>query len=194
MPYVTVDQVRSYSVKLDAVPDADILRAMAWFESKFEGRVGVAFDLRERTVAVDGSGRRDQRLPNYPIRSVLAVSVDNGSTATDFTVEELADLLPLDTGYLRRQSLGYWPQGCSNIVVTYEHGFDSADFPEIADACLVETTDKLLQDVTNARADRRTYVAGEGTSRILEKGIFETRIANKVVEELRARFHVPAMA
>ena len=186
MAYVTIAQVRARPGMSDEgkFPDDDIEMAIAWFESKFEGRVGVAFDAREVTVTVDGSGRRDQRLPYWPIRSVSAVTVDNGGdTDTGFTVDEVADLVVTGTGYVRRRSLGSFPRGESNITFEIVHGLDFADFPEIVDACLVEVEDKLKADVTSGRGTRRVFVAGEGTATIFEKGTFETRVANKVVED-----------
>lgn len=91
-------------------------------ESVIEQALGrrVGFVPRFRRVVLSGNGLDVVNLPDYFVRSVRSVTVDD---ETAFSAGELADLAPA-SGQLT-STLRTWTRGTRNIVVSYEHGLDS---------------------------------------------------------------------
>ena len=200
MAYVTLAEVRALVFLADVAkfPDAALTSAVAWFEEKFEGYVGVAFAPRAVTERLDGSGCSTLILGHYPIQSVTAVRVYSSATAsTAFTGPELADLVIRDSGVINRYSGSAFPAGTDNIAVDYVHGF-AATPADVKDACLVAVREKLLEDATGARENRQFAVATEaGVVRTSLPGPdrpFGLPSVDQVANSYRERYRVPAIA
>lgn len=166
--YVTVAEVRAMPGMADGAkfPDADIVNAIEWFESKFEEYSGVAWAPRSASDWVDGTGSRWLGLPRFPVISLQSVKVySDATTFVAYSAAELADIRISVTGYLLRVGLGYWPWGRQNILVDYTFGYSPTPL-WVKDAALMAIADKLRSDLTNSRA-RTQYATetGEGIIR-----------------------------
>lgn len=196
--YVTVDEVRALPGMADdgKYPDTDVEAAIAWFETKFEGYVGVAFVRREATERLAG-GCTSIWLNHWPVRSVTAVRSFTSPTAnTAFTVDEVADLLIDDTGAVRRYAAGYWP---ADVELDYTHWLTATAPADVKDAALVAVSEKLTEDANRgARANRQFAVATqEGIVRSSMPGDgrpFGIPVVDQVANDYRNRYRAPAMA
>jgi hypothetical protein len=201
-----VEIVGGYYVPLGgvlAMPDmvgtsiASIVDAREWFESKVERYVGVAFVPRFARVALRGNGRPSLGLPHFPIRAVNSVGYYSGATLTPFTVGELADIvLPSETGFLARRTLGMWPT--ADMILEIEHGL-AAPPAELIDAALVAISDKLRRDQTPASRAGRVYavqteVGVERRTRTGPGHPFGIDDVDEVVVGLRDTYRVAAVA
>lgn len=194
--YVTIAEIRALK-NLDSVTkftDDELAQARAWFETKFENHVGMAFVPRTATDRLNGTGSTLLRLNHWPVRSVTAVRVfSTSTTSTAYTAGELADITEDAPGYLRRWSLGTFAAGLQNIEVDYTHGQEAPE-EDIKDVALVAIRDKLLKDQSGDRGNRHLGVAQEGVFVRNTKGPFFNDEVNDVADAYRARYRVPAMA
>lgn len=110
MAYMTATAVKSkYAVLTD--DDLDTIEAaIAEFEQIAEAYRGVAYEPRENTVTLRGSGLDGLLLPHPLVSEVETVTVD-GTAVTDFVLWGDDGIL---TGYC-------WTSG-AQVVVTYTHG------------------------------------------------------------------------
>ena len=196
MAYVSIEEVRTLKDMADEgkYPDVDIDAAIAWFETRFENHVGMAFVPRTATERL--SGRCSTlMLRHWPVRSITAVrSYTTPTVNVAFTVDELADLLFDPTGTVQRYSYGYWPH---DVEVDYVHG--QAEPPaDVRDAALVAVREKLLEDISGARGNRQFAVATQdGIVRSSTPGDdrpFGIPSVDVVAQAYRSRYRVPAMA
>jgi len=106
----------------------------------------VGFTLGEtddEDVTLEGTGEVLLELPNYPVRSVDAITVDGVAlTAADYTFTVLGQLrrryTGLDNPHLWDGSTIRWPDRGIDIVVTYSYGYASADIPAELTAVVAE--------------------------------------------------------
>lgn len=131
--YVTIPELRA----LDGLASsarctvAVLEAARDWFEDLVEHHCGVAYVRRYQRDQLDGTGTTALSLTRIHPRAVLSVSVSGtAQTAADFDLYDHGEI--------------YWPNstfsepstssGARNVVVTYEHGYDSppADLKDIA--------------------------------------------------------------
>lgn len=83
------------------------------------------FNSATSTITLDGTGTDALILHQLPVSAAGTVTV-NGTAVTDYELS--------DNGMLLRGSAGIdprpvWPSGRQNVVVTYDHGYASADLP-----------------------------------------------------------------
>lgn len=88
--------------------------------------------VTDETVTLNGSGRDRLVLPEFPVVSVTEVKTldDDGVE----TVLETTDYRVDASGILGRIDGWVWPSGIANVVVTYDHGYDTVP-ADIAAAC-----------------------------------------------------------
>lgn len=138
--------------------DAQINAAAAHFVSIVErevfGEGGEGFIPREFTVTLDGSGRSAIILPHAHISAIDTITVDDVA------------VLPVDLAYangiLRYLAGTYWTYGVANIVVTYTAGKYATCPPDVKDAVMWATRDRLLSQSDQAGIDvRRTSMNTE---------------------------------
>lgn len=200
--YVTIAELRALPNLGDEVAftDDDLAEARETFETTFEEFVGVAFVPRTDTYLATGDGTPSLMLPHYPVRSITAVRLfTTASDFTDYTTDELAELVPTEWGEVKRYTGRFWPWslfGAPNIQITYTHGFDAppADVKRAAKTAIQEA---LMQDNT-ARPDR-TY--GTATEGVFVRNIIEDENhpfglpgVDSVAVRYRKRYRVPAIA
>lgn len=83
------------------------------------------FNAGTSTVTLDGTGTDALVLPERPVSGVTAVTV-GGVAEPDFAFRPDGVLLRGSAGGFPRTT---WPEGRQNVEVTYEHGYETADFP-----------------------------------------------------------------
>lgn len=199
MAYVTIDEVRALKDMQDEgkYPDADVAAAIAWFETRFENHVGVAFAPRTASEWADGTGCAALWLDHWPVIDVTAVKTYTAATVfTAYTVDELADIRASSAGELRRVGLGTFAGGEQNILVEYSHGFETVP-DDIRDAALVAIREKLMEDFTGSRGNRQFSVATQdGIVRSSTPGDqrpFGIPAVDVVANDYRRRYRMPAM-
>lgn len=114
--------------KLDATNEktsAELFEAREVALRDIEAACGVAFRARYGKEAVDGTGHKRLKLRQPQLQQVLSVSIDG----EELSAEELEALTVDPAGILIRET--DWPEGASNVLVAYVHGFQG--FPEAAD-------------------------------------------------------------
>lgn len=125
------DARNSDDTLLDAskYPDADVARRRTEVEVECEEICDRAFVPRHRRVVLDGTGNSEITLPNSDVRRIRAVTVTDDSPAGvpyALTSTELSYLATVGTdGLIRRGDRGLFLEGVGNVIVEYEHGWDS---------------------------------------------------------------------
>lgn len=195
-PYVTLNEIRALPNLGDTAKftDFELTQAREWFETTFEGYVGMAFVPRTATERLSG-GRSTLMLKRWPVRSVQAVrSFTTATVSTAFTAAELADLLIDPTGEIRRYSSGTWP---ADVEVDYTHG-QLAPPADVKRAALIAIQERLLEDHSGRPTDR-TY--GTATDGVFIRSIlpgadkpFGLAGVDEVANRYRAKYWVPAVA
>lgn len=126
--FLTVQDVKDY-LKIehnfeDTLIENLINRATDFLEKKVLFR---GIKARSYTETYDGEGTAELFLNNYPVTSVTNVSIDGTVlNSTDYEVSK-------DTGIIR--FYGLFPEGSSNVTVTYTAGYDPVPDVYISD-CL----------------------------------------------------------
>lgn len=129
----------------------DLRAARDWFETAFEDYTGVAWVPRFARERVSGSGRSSLILPHRPVRSVLSVrTYTDAETYTTYTASELADIATGSIGVVKRVSLGVFAYGSDNLVVEYEHGYDSPP-PDVVTAAKYAIRERLIKGYVGNR-------------------------------------------
>lgn len=124
-PFITTADVVSYIGRGGPTDPALIMAADAACDM-IRDYTGQVFNRGTSTVSLDGTGTDAILLPQLPVRSAGTVSV-NGSPVTNYMLAENGCLFRGTTsGY---SSSTMWPQGRQNVTVTYDHGYDTDDFP-----------------------------------------------------------------
>jgi hypothetical protein len=124
--YFTPAEGRATDATFADLSDNQIIAARGEVEDEIEALTGVAFVPRTATATLDGAGRGLLLLPHMYVRSITSVRVwTDAITYTDYTADELADIVVSETGAISRFTLGYWPCGFQNLRVIYEHGMDA---------------------------------------------------------------------
>ena len=155
--YFTEAELRALPHMSDTTkfPTARCDAAAAYIVGIIEREVGTSFIARTVTDEVyDGTGDDELILNAWHIQSVTSAKV-NGVAVTG--------TLTARNGVLRRISSGStvdWPEGDSNITVTYEAGYSSTPPADVKEAALKGTRAHLLSTMANsAMDDRRTSLS-----------------------------------
>lgn len=130
----TVEVVGGFVTSLSAIQDklqkegddADAFTAREIALRAIEDACGVAFRPRYRKDTISGTGTGRLFLYSRMPRRILGVEIEG----TALSAEEVEALTVDPIGLLIREQR--WPEGRSNIVVTYEHGYSeytSAKYP-----------------------------------------------------------------
>ena len=107
-------------------PDAAVLAMRDRIAEAFEDITGVAFGTRATRYVCDGDGGIELWLPSMRCQAVSTAAIRERGTVTwtEFTPDELADLLLSANGRLIRETLGIWSYGQRNVRVDYTHGWE----------------------------------------------------------------------
>lgn len=149
--YLSETEARSLDSRfaLGATPlisSADIRRVRAETEDAIEAEAGVAFVQRFAQVTLDGSGKATLMVPHLHPRRVRSVrTYTTATTFTSYSAADLEDFAYARWGQIRRWSGAFAP-GQQNIVVAYEHGFDSPP-PLIRQAARMLFAVKMLEEL-----------------------------------------------
>lgn len=121
---------------------------------------GQPFNAGTATVVLDGTGTDSLLLPYLPVSAAGTVVVNSG-TITDYSLN--------DNGILYRGTAGQtltgltWPAGRQNVSVTFDYGYQTADFPRDVRMVALSIASRLLvQGVTTEEqvGDVRVKYAG----------------------------------
>jgi hypothetical protein len=115
-----------------AYDPTDLALAVAAVCEMIEDYCGRHFDSAERTETLDGNGKDELYLAEYPITLVDSVTID-GTAITDYVAL---------TQSLYREDL--FTAGRRNIVVVYTAGYESADMPSLLKLTAMQMTSDLL--------------------------------------------------
>lgn len=144
---VSVNEIRALPNLSDTAKfaNAELIAARRWFEDLAERHCNVAFVPRFRRVRVNGTGVSQLLPPDpMPIGLLSARTYTDATTYTAFDATDLADVLPAE-GYLTRSTRGVWTAGVENLVIEYEHGYQSPP-SDIKAQALVAIRAQLLND------------------------------------------------
>lgn len=116
-------------------PTIDIEETRARITDEFERICGVSFVPRYDRAVLHGSGRSYQHVytsqsPRHPALYLSSIrnveTLDTSSmTWSAFSGSDLAEIQIEPGGVIRRASGAAFPEGCSNVRVTYEYGMQS---------------------------------------------------------------------
>lgn len=124
-PFITTTDIVSYIGRGSAADPAMVMAADAACDI-VRDYTGQIFNRGTSTVALDGTGTDAILLPQLPVRTAGTVVV-NGTTITNYVLSDNGCLFRGTTsGYYQGAA---WPLGRQNVQITYDHGYDTADFP-----------------------------------------------------------------
>lgn len=173
-PYFTIAELRDLPQMADAVKytDARINSTRDAVETLIEKKCGAAFVVRQAIETFSGDEANSGGLMivlSEPYARAVTALTSNGVV---FTAPQLAEL-SLRAGVLERRSgygsLQFWDSGIRNLVVTYDHGYTDAPPPDLKEAAMVATRDRLMRKYNaGGVSDRATSLSTEmGTTTFL---------------------------
>lgn len=109
----------------DTSRDAKIAAIVGGVSRYVEGQTSRRFGLSERSLVLSGDGTDELILPDYPVISISALSVD-GTALTEEQIEDLDK--DLEAGILYRTA--GWREERRNIRITLEAGYLDPDDEE----------------------------------------------------------------
>lgn len=116
-------------------------------EELLERHCRASFRRRRHVARMDGTGTPDILVPEIPTVRVAAASV----AGVALTSTELAELTVYEWGGVFRPDGKIWPAGDRNIMIAYEHGFDTVGEP-VAEAAMILARDALVRSPAPDRA------------------------------------------
>ena len=157
-------QIRANPYGLNATdyPNDLVIEARTLAEQRIEDACGVAFVPRYRRETLSGLGGTVLLVGAPRLRSIRSATVDG----TALTSTELAEVTysAAGTAYWSNK----WLEGANNIVVAYEHGFDSVPGP-VSRAALILAKHYLTE---TPLSDRTTSFSNEdGTFTLATPGL-----------------------
>lgn len=160
-------------------PDSMLLEARRAVEDEAEDICDVAFVPRYHRVTLDGAGTADLVLPHNRIRVVRSIRtypIPGAPAYVALTSAQLAGIQPGDDGRIRRTDYGIFDDGTNNILVEYEHGYDSPP-AQVHDAALIRLRSRLNY-TSSGVSDRTTSFTSENgqTFRMSTAGTYSTGI------------------
>lgn len=137
-------------------PSDKVRAARVAAEQRFEKHAKVAFVPRARTVVLSGDDTTRIVVPDAELRVVYSASIDG----VDLTEDQM-DYLEIDpSGIIRRNDGSLWAEGFKNVVITYEHGYDSPPEP-VKNAVMMLAFEELVPSSLNPRATSQSTDLGE---------------------------------
>lgn len=198
MPVVTLAKWKTYRGYSGTDYDATVTALIPQVQSEMERYCGRSFDSTAHTdEAIDGTGTAKVYTRNWPITTMGAVKVRNGSGSTttlspsEYRVavgnNSLGRLIRLGGNYGGafedvRPALSNgpcWPVGSENVLVTYTAGYSDATVPMPPDLTLAAC---VLVDMRLQERGISIEVGAEGSGN-------QNRTA-RTVAELTARYRV----
>ncbi|MFJ8818206.1 hypothetical protein [Amycolatopsis thermoflava] len=159
-------------------PTAALKAARLEVEIECEQICERAFVPRYGRAVLDGTGNEQIMLPDADVRTIRAVRVapQVGQTFVALTALQLAALAVTADGMLERTDGVAWTEGRSNVIVEYEHGWDTPP-QDLKEQALVRFRSLAAKHRTGIpdRAQSFTAVDG-GTYRLSLPGRFATGI------------------
>jgi hypothetical protein len=133
------------------------------------------------THTLDGSGREELRLPQYPVNSITSVHVDVDREFGSDT--EVTDYLTYsDEGILVRTDAGTWPSARQSVRVVYNAGYSTV--PSELQIAVLEVVDYNWRRLASRSIGTRS-MSGEGVTTEFELTIPTN--AQRVFEGYRRR-------
>lgn len=169
-------------------PTADLIAARLEVEQECEEICDRALVPRYRRVLTDGTGTSELVLPTSDIRSIRAVrmAARAGQAFTAFTADELAALVATEDQVLRRVDGARWTEGLANVIVEYEHGWDTPP-ADLKKAALQRFRSRLNLTRTNIPDRAASFVSSEGgTYRLTLPAKYQTGLPE--VDAVYARY------
>jgi hypothetical protein len=146
---------------------ADIRAARDEAAERIEEAAQVAFATRRTLQVLSGDDTTRLMLPHVMISGIYSVSVYTDTTAgadvldDAFDATEIADVeIDADAGVLKRVDGDVWPAGHQNILVDYEHGYESPPEP-VRRAAMKLSLEALVPSALPSRAMSQTTDLGE---------------------------------
>lgn len=146
---------------------SDIRAARDEATERLEEAAQVAFATRRTVQTLSGDGTSRLLLPHVMVSGIHSVTVyadtTVGADAVDdaFDATELADVeIDGDAGVLKRVDGDMWPRGHQNVVVDYEHGYDTPPEP-VRRAAMKLALEALVPSALPSRAMSQTTDLGE---------------------------------
>jgi hypothetical protein len=160
-------------------PDALILATRQEVEEEAEKISLVAFVPRYYRVVMDGLGGPELVLPHKKIRVVRSIRiypVPGGSQYTAVSQATLDGLSIDNDGTLHRTDFGFFDDGRANVIVEYEHGWDTAP-ADVKRAALTRLRSRMFYDISAVGQRATTFTAENGQSyKLTTAGAYSTGI------------------
>jgi hypothetical protein len=129
--YCSVDDVRAFGITEDMQDatdiDVNILRAAQEMDAFMQGT------YLPHTVALwlDGNGKDTLLLPDYPVRSIQVIRVDDEDLTVfdESTGTGTVRIVDGEAGIIKRRDGGAFTSGDANIYVEYTAGYDPEAMP-----------------------------------------------------------------
>lgn len=146
---------------------ADIRAARDEATERLEEAAQVAFATRRTVQTLSGDNTTRLLLPHVEVTTINSVSIYTDTTVgadvvdDAFDATELADVeIDAAAGVLKRVDGDVWPAGHQNIVVDYEHGYESPPEP-VRRAAMKLSLEALVPSALPSRAMSQTTDLGE---------------------------------
>lgn len=146
---------------------ADIRAARDEATERLEEAAQVAFATRRTVQTLSGDDTTRLLLPHVEVTTINSVSIYTDTTVgadvvdDAFDATELADVeIDAAAGVLKRVDGDVWPAGHQNIVVDYEHGYESPPEP-VRRAAMKLSLEALVPSALPSRAMSQTTDLGE---------------------------------
>lgn len=177
-------------------PPDTLLRMRDQVHDAFEDVIGAGLGTRYAREEVDGTGGPELDLRHRPARVVSVRERAFGTqTWTAYSPDDIADILILPSGAIRRESRGHFAAGRRNVAVEYEHGLSPIPL-DLRRAALRLTRNLLVPSNLSDRALAETNQLG--TFRIAVAGLrdgawFGIPPVDSVLQFYRDRYRVPTV-
>lgn len=167
--YVSIGELREPANLSDATkfPDAKLIEARNWFETRFEGHTGRAFVPRARRLTLISSGAGSLELADTDLRSVTSLTIDGTALAGDVLTALQFNGATVTPNRLTSSINATWSEAApfgyrgSALVVAYTYGWDSPPY-DVREAALIAIRTKVLTD-KNANVGRPMLSVADGS-------------------------------
>lgn len=144
-----IHELRAYDRAIASTTDytaEEIRKAREAATARLERAAQVAFSPRVKRATLSGDGTARLVVPDVMVRECLSASVWDEELGADtedgLSPTEIIDVeVDTDAGVLVRTDGQVWPVGFRNIVVDYEHGYETVPAPvkQVAMMLAIET-------------------------------------------------------
>ena len=156
---ISIDTARAWIPGLSAMADPDLERMIGGASATADRLTGRALAAQDHVVTIHGSGRRELKVPHYPVQTITDVRIDAGGVFGPETVVIDYDA-DLPTGFLYRRS--GWPDGWRNVRVDMRAGYEIDGAPEDLQAAVAEVIEWMSRRVQEQAIGIRTITSPDG--------------------------------